>query len=182
MTVLTRNPANPNPLHPNKFILSFSRLPNVQYFCQTISVPGISLSEIPIHNPFVDIYSPGEKAIYDILNITFIVDENMTAWKEVHDWIRAMTFPEKYEEYRRLGLLNKTHGLLKRESEQFPQFADGKLTMLSSSNNPIAEFKFYDMFPTTLSSFVISTGDSPENIITCDATFRYNYYDFVPLT
>lgn len=180
MTVLTRNPANPNPLHPNKFLLNFSRLPNVQFFCQTISVPGISMSEVPITNPFVDIYSPGEKAIYDLLNITFIVDEDMTAWKEVHDWIRAMTFPFDYAEYRRLGLLNKQSGGARQSKEAFPQFSDGTLTMLSSSNNPVATFKFYDLFPTTLSSFVISTTDSPENIITCDATFRYNYFDFIP--
>lgn len=181
MTVLTRNPANPNPLHPNKFLLNFSRLPNMQFFCQTISVPGISLSETPIHNPFVDIYSPGEKAIYDILNITFIVDEQMVAWKEVHDWIRAMTFPFDYAEYRQLGRLSKAQGVL-REKKVQPQFSDGMLTMLSSSNVPIGTFKFYDLFPTTLSSFVISTTDSPENIITADATFRYNYYDFIPAT
>jgi hypothetical protein len=178
VTVLTRNPVNPNPLHPNKFLLQFSRLPNVQYFCQTISVPGVALSEAVITNPFVDIYAPGEKAIYDLLNITFIVDEQMIAWKEVHDWIRAMTFPFDYAEYRQLGYLNKMAGI-KKDSNMQPQYSDGTLTLLSSSNNPIATFKFYDLFPTTLSSFPISTTDSPDNIITCDATFRYNYFDLV---
>ena len=76
MTVLTRNPSNPNPLQPNKFLLSFGRAPNMQYFCQNVSVPGLSLSEVMINTPFVDIHSPGEKAVYDLLNITFIVDES----------------------------------------------------------------------------------------------------------
>ena len=74
MTALTRNPANPNYLHPNKFQLNFSRASNVQYFCQSVSVPGISMSEVPQNTPFVDLYRPGEKAIYDLLNVTFIVD------------------------------------------------------------------------------------------------------------
>jgi len=85
MTAITRNPTNPNPLIGSRFILSFGRVPNVQYFCQSVSVPGISLSEAVIVNPFVDIYSPGEKAIYDLLNVTFMVDEDLTAWKEIHE-------------------------------------------------------------------------------------------------
>jgi len=93
MTILTRTPENPNLQHSNKFQLNFARTPNLQYFCQSVMVPGISLSEVPRTNPFVELYSPGEKAIYDILNVTFMVDEDLMAWKEIHDWIRAMTFP-----------------------------------------------------------------------------------------
>jgi len=77
MTALNRNPSNPNPLQPNKFILNFSRAPGVQFFCQMVSVPGISLSEVPQNTPFVDVYVPGEKAIYDVLNITFMIDEEL---------------------------------------------------------------------------------------------------------
>jgi hypothetical protein len=68
------NPTNPNSLQPNKFTLNLARTPNLQYFTQTISLPGLSTSEIPVQNPFVELYAPGEKAIYDVLNVTFIVD------------------------------------------------------------------------------------------------------------
>ena len=174
MTILTRTPTNPNPLQPNKFLLTFSRLPNMQYFCQNVDVPGISLSEIAIPNPFVELYSPGEKAIYDLFNVTFNVDEKLESWKEVHNWIRAMTFPKEYEEYVRLNRLNRNVGL---SPSKQPQFSDATLTILSSSFNPTIRIKFYDIFPTSLSSFVLSAADSPENIITADATFRYTYYD-----
>jgi hypothetical protein len=174
MTTVYTNPTNPNFLHPNKFQLNFGRLPNVQYFVQSVSVPGISLSEIQRSTPFVDLYSPGEKAIYDVFNITFLVDEELKAWLEIHDWIRAMTFPEKFEEYARLGQLNKVANA---RGNVFPQFSDASLTILSSANNPIYKFKFYDAFPTTLSTFIVSTSDTPESIITADATFRYAYFD-----
>ena len=75
MSALTRNPQNPNFLQPNKFQLNFSRVPNIQYFCQSVGIPGISLSEVPHNTPFVDLFVPGEKAIYDMLNITFLIDE-----------------------------------------------------------------------------------------------------------
>ncbi len=67
MSAISRNPTNPNILQPNKFTLNFARAPSIQYFCQSVSVPGIALSEVPQTNPFVDVYLPGEKAIYDIL-------------------------------------------------------------------------------------------------------------------
>jgi hypothetical protein len=176
MSALTRNPKNPNVLHPNKFQLNFSRVPNMQYFCQSVSVPGISLSEIPRQTPFVDIYVPGEKAIYDILNVTFIIDEDLKSWLEIHDWIRAMTFPKEFEEYQRLGTLNKQAGI-RNEVGLPPQYSDATITLLSSANNPKFKFKFYEVFPTTLSTFVMSASDSPDSIITADATFRYSYFD-----
>lgn len=177
MTAITRNPSNPNPLQVNKYLLTFMRCPNLQYFCQSLTVPGISKSEIQRTTPFVDTYVPGEKAIYDLLNITFIVDEELKAWLEIHDWIRAMTFPENFQEYRDLSKLNKLVGAL----QEKPQYSDGSLILLSSNNIPYYEFKFYGMFPTSISSFIMNSSDSPDNIITADATFRYSYYDIKKL-
>ena len=140
MTAFTRNPTNPNFLQPNKFILNFTRAPALRYFCQTVTVPGIATTEIPQTNPFVEIYVPGEKAVYDVLNITFMVDENLESWREIHDWIRAMTFPYSYAEYRSLANLNPYN------QKGQPQYSDATLTLLSSANNPILDFKFYDFF------------------------------------
>jgi hypothetical protein len=174
MTALTRNPSNTNFLQSNKFSLNFSRLPNVQFFCQSVGIPGLSMSEAPQNTPFVDLYLPGDKAIYDLLNVTFIVDEDLTSWKEVHDWIRAMTFPTDFEEYRNLDRLSK---LTSSSQTNKPQFSDASITLLSSANKPNYRFKFYDVFPITLSTFILSANDSPENLITADATFRYSWYD-----
>lgn len=179
MTALTRNPTNPNPLQPNKFSLSFTRTPNVQFFCQTVSVPGIALSEVPQTTPFVDVYVPGEKAIYDILNITFIVDENLESWREIHDWIRAMTFPHDFTEYQSLATLGRNAS---GRSVSKPQYSDATLNILTSNNNPNYSFKFYDCFPTSLSNFVMSATDSSDTVITADVTFRYSYYDIKKYT
>jgi len=178
MTATNRNPSNPNFLQPNKFQLNFARSPNVQYFCQSLSVPGISMSEVPQMTPFVDIFVPGEKAIYDLLNITFLVDEELKSWIEIHDWIRAMTFPKEFAEYGKLDRLNKytTHVQTKT-----PQYSDATVTLLSSANTPYYKFKFYGVFPTTLSTFVMSATDSPDTVVTADATFRYMYYDIEKL-
>jgi hypothetical protein len=148
-------------------------------FSVIVSIPGISLGEVPRNNPFVDLYSPGEKAIYDQMNITFYVDEELIAWKEVHDWIRGMTFPESYREYATLGQNAKNRQISVRKG--FEQFSDASLTLYSSSNKPLHRFKFYDCFPVTLSSFVVNSQDSPETIITADTTIRFAYYDIEKL-
>lgn len=174
MTVLNRNPSNPNMYQPNKFQLNFSRVPNLQYFCQMITLPGISTSEIPVNNPFVELYAPGEKAIYDVLNITFLVDMELKAWLEIHDWLRALTFPTEYEEYQSLGQLNKFTSAAR---SNLPQYSDGSVTLLSASNKPYFKINFVDLFPIALSGFTVSATDSPETIITADATFRFTYYN-----
>jgi hypothetical protein len=174
MTALTRTPSNPNFLQPNKFQLNFSRAPNIQFFAQSVSVPGISMSEALHVTPFVDLYVPGEKAIYDLLNVTFMVDETMSSWIEIHDWIRAMTFPKEFAEYRQLKNLSKYSSM---KASQQPQYSDCTISVLSSANNPIVVFKYYDVFPTTLSTLIMSSQQSPEEIVTADATFRYSYFD-----
>jgi len=167
-------PNNPNFLQPNKFQLNFSRMPNLQYFCQAVSVPGVSMGEVLQNTPFVDLYLPGDKLIYDLLNITFYIDENIQSWKEVHDWMRAMTFPKEFEEYGKLENLNK---YTRSSSTDKPQYSDGIITLLTSSNVPKIKFKFYELFPVSLSTFIMSTTDSPESTMTADATFRYSYFD-----
>ena len=178
MTVLNRNPSNPNMLQGNKFQLNFSRAPNLQYFSQTITLPGISTSEIPVQNPFVELYAPGEKAIYDTLNITFLVDAEMTGWLEVHDWLRGLTFPTNYGEYRNLSQQNK---FTTTADSKTPQYADASVTILSASNKPYFKFTFFDLFPISIGGFMLSSTDTPETIITSDATFRFTYYDIEKL-
>jgi hypothetical protein len=176
MTILSTTPANPNLLHPNKFQLNFARLPNLQFFCQTVIVPGIALTDIPRPSPFVELYSPGDKAIYDIMNVTFLVDEDLTAWKEIHDWIRGCVFPTKYEEY--VDMQSNARPVIR---EKFNQFSDATLTLLTSANQPNYVFKFRDMFPISLSSFPVSASLSPDTMVTSDAMFRYSYYNIEKL-
>jgi len=176
MTALTRNPSNPNFLHANKFQLNFGRTPNTQYFCQSITVPGISMSEIMSPTPFSDLYLPGEKPIYDMLNVTFLIDEEMKSWLEIHDWIRALTFPENYQEYQSLSILNPN------TLNNKPQYSDCTITVLTAANNPIIRFHYYDVFPTSISTVIMNASDSPDNVVTADASFRYTRFDVEQIT
>ncbi len=100
----------------------------------------------------MELYAPGEKTIYDILNVTFIVDAEMLSWLEVHDWLRAVTFPTEYEEYQNLSKLNQFASAIPTKT---PQYSDGAVTILSASNKPYYRFNFKDLFPISLSGFLL---------------------------
>jgi len=177
MTALNRNPSNIDLLQSTKFRVTFARLPGITYFCNSANLPGISLTEIPMPTPFVDLYLPGEKAVYDTFNLTFLVDEDLRAWTEIHDWIRGATFPTNFEEYVNLKRSQPTTNI-RAISTKPPVYTDATLTIYSSKNNPNFRIKLVDVFPTTVGSLLFSASDSAENIITADATFRFSYYNY----
>ena len=95
MTVLNRTPQNTNPLQPTKFLLTFSRIPTTQYFCQEVNIPGVSLGEVDRVTPFLDMFSPGTKLKYDPLDISFIVDESLQSWKDLYNWFISIADPDE---------------------------------------------------------------------------------------
>jgi hypothetical protein len=172
--IIPSTPVNTNLFHANKFALSFATLPNVQYFCQGIPLPGVSMGEGLFPTPYVDLYVPGDKIQYDSLAITFLVDEELRSWIEVHNWIRGMTYPVELVEYSRLKQRAPN------VSQVTPQFSDASLVILDSNQNSLYRVDFKNCFPTSLSAIQFSTtGQGPGDVMTADATFRFDYYNIV---
>ena len=181
MTILTRNPSNTDLLQSTKFRVVFDRFPGMTFFCTSSNLPGVSLTEIPYQTPFVDVYVPGEKLLYDTLNVTFLVDEDMRAWTELHDWIRGLTFPTEFEEFVRLKNIRNNSTIppiSPTKGNGKVGMTDAVMTIHTNKNNPNIRFKFVDIFPTSVSTIIFNTGDNAENIMTADATFRFAYYNY----
>ena len=140
MTALNRNPQNTNLLQPTKFLLTFDRIGDIQYFCQTVSIPSVSLGEVNRATPFLDMYSPGTKLTYDPLNITFTIDEELASWKNLYDWFTSIGDPDGFE-----GRDGST------ELQTSKHFSDATLTILSALNNPLLRINFTNVFPLTVS-------------------------------
>ena len=177
MIAIARSPNNIDLLQTTKFRVTFDRLPGAIYYCQLANIPGVSLTEIPRVTPFIDLYVPGEKMVYDMFNITFLVDEDMRSWTEIHDWIRGMTFPTDFKEYVNLHRQAKA-SIVRMTEKLFPQYSSAILTIHTNKNNPNFRVKFVDLFPTSVGTLLFNTQDSAENIVTADATFRFSYYDY----
>ena len=63
-------------------------------------------------------------------------------------------------------------------SSRLKNYSDATLTVLSALNNPIVRIKFTNVFPITLNDIGFDTSLSADTIITADATFMYDYYEF----
>lgn len=173
---MARTPTNKDILQTTKFSLNFDRLKNISFFCQNVNLPGVSLSEIPRNTPFIDLYVPGEKMVYDTLNVTFIVDEDLRGWQAIHDWIRAMTFPTDFKEYRDLSKLSEG-SYYRYRNDTAPQYTDATLSVYTNKNNINFKIIFKDLFPVSLGSILFNASDSADNITSSDAVFRFSYYN-----
>jgi hypothetical protein len=173
MTALTRAPQNTNYLQPTKFLLTFDRIPTVQYFCQSVNIPGINLGQAPLNFPGLDVFAPGNKVTYNPLNVSFTVDEKLASWQELHAWFRSIASPEGTDERNRLTSIQNQY-----KSQKLKSYSDATLTIMSALNNPILRVRFFNTFPIVLSDIIFDTKGSADDIITCDANFMFDYYNF----
>ena len=181
MSALERNPVNTNYLQPTKYLLTFDRMPTVQYFCQSVNIPGLSIGQAIINTPGLDIYAPGNKIAYNNFNVTFAVDESLKSWQEIYNWFRSFAAPEGTEERNRLSTM-QTVGVGKQNVSKKPWYSDATLTILTNLNNPAVRVNFINIFPVSLSYLQLDTKMSADDIITADANFVYERYEIVPLT
>ena len=171
MTALNRTPTSTNFLQPTKYILSFNRLPTVQYFCQQANIPGVSIDSAVFPTPLVDVPLAGNKLSYDEFTVTFIVDEFIQSWNELYKWLLAMGSPKSLEERVNYNTLQNSN------TSKVSYYSDANLTVMTALNNPAVRINFHRMFPTNLTSINFDTGQSADTIITATATFRYEYFD-----
>ena len=166
-------PAGLNPLSPNGFNFSISKVPNVTFFCQQASLPGITLGDPTFSTPFSTQPLPGDTLSYDPLTVQFLIDEEMLNYNIIYNWIVALGFPESYSQYTTL-LGNDTV----QYDELAKNYSDATLQILDSNNNPIRSVTFYDVFPTTLETLTFASTNDGVNYMIGSATFKFGLYKF----
>jgi hypothetical protein len=168
-------PSNINPLSPNGFNFAIQLLPEVNFFCQEVNLPGLTFGDPMMANPFASVPIPGDHITYDTLNVKFLVDENMINYQSIFNWIVALGFPQGYQQYVNfVGSANATA-----LSELAKNYSYGTLQILGSNNNPVATVQFVDIFPIALESLLFESTNTDVPYIVGNATFRYSYYKFM---
>ena len=168
-TAINRTPQNTNFLQPSKFIVTFDRIPTVQYFCQNANIPGVSLSGATFTTPLRDIPIAGNKLEYGEFNIKFYVNEDISSWVELYNWFRSIASP--------VNLQDRVNQNTLQSKTPSTYYSGATLTIMSALNNPINKVTYYRMYPVSLSDINFDTTESADQIITADATFRYEYFD-----
>ena len=154
---------NINFLSPLGFRFLLSRAPNVQYFCQQATLPTISMTEINQTNPFVNIPRPGDKITYEPLSLRFRVDENMSNYLEIHDWIIGLGHPDDLSQYKNIADDGKI-------------YSDGSMMILTSNQNSNIRIAFQNLFPISLSSLVFDTTQTDIEYLEAEVVFRYRRF------
>ena len=178
-SVLTRQPQNTNLLQTTKFILTLPRITNTQYFCQDTILPGVSLAVISRVTPVVDLWSAGSKLSYNEFAVTFLVDEDLRAWTDIHDWMRGLSggVDDNGDEW-----LRANRKLAANPENPLQQYSDGILTIYSALNNPKIRIKYANMFPTELSDIRFDSTQGADTILTATAKFRFDFFNIERLT
>lgn len=171
MSALDNQPENINGITPINWRFQMKRLPGVNYFARNATLPGLTLGDIPIDNFFVRIPTAGDKITFEPYNIRFMVDEDMTNYMEIYNWIIGLGFPENFTQsiHRPIGGTNIDSRVFSGVSDK----SDATLMMLTSHKNPNVEVTFRDMFPITLSSLDFDVEQTTVEYLQADVTFAY---------
>ena len=185
---LARQPDTLDYASPTQFKFNINQLPKVEFFTTAANVPGISSSDVNIDTPFKSIPMMGTNLTYENLYITFICDEYLENYKQLHDWLIAIGFPKNKEQFSdfRGNTSNSpimTQGTSQDIGDIQPStaargmFSDATLTILSNKNNPIAEVRFQDLYPLSISALEFNQNATDVEYLTVSAEFVYKIYE-----
>ena len=93
------SPDNKNFLSPVGFKFLIERIPTVEFFCQTVNIPEISIGNRTIETRVKAYDTPGDKMTFGDLNLTFMINENMDNYYEIYKWLKGLTNPKEEEEF-----------------------------------------------------------------------------------
>ena len=164
-------PANPNFLSPLGFRFHVRKLPNVSFFTQQAIIPTVSLGTANVPTPFSNIPVPGDHLIYADFSLTFKVDEDLTNYIEVYNWMVSMGFPESFDQYTVNPRYQLNSGM----------YSDGVVEILNSAKGAVAEVRFVDMYPTMLCDVSFDTRSTDVNYIEATVQFAYRSFTTVKL-
>ena len=172
----TKIPTNMNPLSPTGFKFYINKLPKLQFFSQSVNLPGIVLGEPSFGTPFARIPVPGEQLTFDDLRIQFLVDETLENYTAIQRWLFGLGYPQEYAQYS--DFLNTDTITAGPNSELTRNFSDASLFILTNNNTESILLNFRNVFPTSIESLTFTGVDSDVTYLIGNATFKYSYYEF----
>ena len=162
-SVLDRQPTNQNYIYPTYFQFVLSALPKMTYFITKANLPDFGYDSALIQpNRFSSIKHPANKLGFQDLELSFLVDEDMSNWREISDWIKRTSVVDDHLDF---------------DTSVKDHFCDGTLIITNSSMRPNVEVTFRNMFPTRINGFQFDSGITELTPFETTATFAYDYYE-----
>ena len=171
----------------NQFQLNIPIFPLTQWFVVSCNVPGVTMGQGVVPTPLIDIPLMGDKLTYDQFNMTFLVDEKLKNYIELHDWLVNMAAPQNHDQF---GARTSEYVISPSQPTKFYRngeevtgstsdrdlYCDIQLTILSSKNNPVAVITMQNAFPVTLSALDYTQQDTDTTYVQCNVSFAFMLY------
>ena len=172
---LDRQPDNLDLARPTQFRFSLLKIPNTEYFITEANLPGIAFSgDAVLNTRFTALPMMGDTLAYEPLEIGFNVQENLHNWREIHDWMTGIGFPESTKQY---SDAITDAGTLRSGADKVSTLAsDATLMIMTNKNNPSVRIMFKNVYPTSLSGMQFDTKDTDAMGLSATMTMNYDYY------
>ena len=185
---LQRQPTELDYADPTKFAFKIMKLPTVEFFITQANIPGVNLGEAIFPTPLKQIPTQGDELTFDNLEISFLVDEKLTNYRELHQWLVGIGFPKARSQFSSFKSENSdafpTNNQVKGETTSTgvatgtqAMYGDATLTVMTSKNNPIMEVRFSDLYPVSLSALQLDQQLTDTTYLTASCTFTYKLYE-----
>jgi hypothetical protein len=153
-------PRNRNFLAPSGFKLELDLFPGVDFFSSRVNLPDINVPNAIVPTPFrnVPIISSGGLD-YGDFRVDFIVDEDLSNYIYVWNWIQKNNLAEDY-------------------SDSDVEYSNGRLLILNSNMRENIIVAFENLFPVSLSDLTFDVADQDVDYLTATITFKFVRYTF----
>ena len=171
--------ANRNYMSPLGFKLILTKTPKVDFLCQSANIPQISMGTAIQPTYLKDIPVPGDKVLYDDLNVRFLVDEKMENYLAISKWITGLGYPESLDQYQQLKKDDfRTDRIVGDDGDpRYFNYSDATLQVLNSNYKPSVLINFTDAFPVSLSTLDFDVTTRDYNYFTAEVTFKYTIFN-----
>ena len=192
--IIDRTPSKFDYASPIQFRFKITKLPKVEFFVQTANIPSVTLDEVQQPTRLKPIALPGSTLSFSNLDLSFLVDENLNNYKELHDWLIGLGTPESDSQFS---------GLLSSGSDRFAGstassaatgsgtaaplnegaiYSDATLTVLNNKNIAKTEIRFKNVYPVSLGGLSYDIKANDVNYIQVSAIFSYMGYEIVQIS
>jgi|TARA_R110000824_G_scaffold379953_1_gene572146 hypothetical protein len=161
----TRQPDTDNYLKTNNYKFSITRCPTIEYFTQSINLPGISVGMTEFPTKYATpVKLPNNLADHGELSIRMIVDEKLRNFFEMYNWIKE-TVP-----LREIG------------NDPNEYFSTANLLVLNSGFTPVLDVEFINVYPTRLGDIPFTSSQTMSEPAVIDVSLSYSGYIVKDLT
>ena len=171
----------------NQFKVYLPLFPITEWFVTRANIPGVSLGQAVQATPFTDMPVVGDKLTYDDFYFTFIVDEQLKNYQEIHNWLVNIGFPSGAGQFKAQprpdGVTRASQQVIDKSTPgrvvdmvDRVLYSDIELFILSSKNNPLVKIQMFEAFPTSLTAIEYSQQEADTTYAECTCTFAYTYF------